>query len=158
MPLSSLTYCGKQLVMLASSESYRCFLLFHCKVSRIELIEHETIPRCFFENISGYTGKLSSIFRRQTAYKTDERIRLMDEIISGIQVIKMYAWEKPFAKLIKTARVKELKKVTKLSYVRGLFMTFNLFTPRVALFSALITIALTNQPITASTVRIEHLV
>lgn len=76
----------------------------------------------------------------------------MDEIINGIQVIKMYAWEIPFAKLIKTARIKELKIVTKLSYVRGLFMTFNLFTTRVALFSALITIALTDQPIQASTV------
>lgn len=78
----------------------------------------------------------------------------MDEIISGIQVIKMYAWEKPFAKLIKTARIKELKIVTKLSYVRGLFMTFNLFTTRVALFCALITIALTDKKITASTVSV----
>lgn len=28
----------------------------------------------------------------------------MNEIIHGIQVIKMYAWEKPFAKLISIAR------------------------------------------------------
>lgn len=54
--------------------------------------------------LQGYTGKLSSRFRLQTAYRTDERVRLMDEIISGVQVIKMYAWEKPFAKLIKLAR------------------------------------------------------
>lgn len=100
--------------------------------------------------IQGYTGKLSAVYRKATALKTDERVRLMDEILSGIQVIKMYAWEKPFAKLIKFARKAELKIITKSSYVRGLYMTFNLFTTRVALFSTLITLALTDKPITAS--------
>ncbi|XP_017768861.1 PREDICTED: multidrug resistance-associated protein 4-like [Nicrophorus vespilloides] len=99
-----------------------------------------------------HTGKLSSKYRRRTAYKTDERVRLMDEIISGIQVIKMYAWEKPFEKLIQNSRVKELKEVTKISYLRGLYMTFNLFTTRVALFCSLITLVLSDKPITATTV------
>ena len=77
----------------------------------------------------------------------------MDEIISGVQVIKMYAWEKPFEKLINYARKMELKIVTKLSYVRGLFMTFNLFTTRVALFFMLMAMTLIyNERITAAKV------
>lgn len=74
--------------------------------------------------------------------KTDERVRLMDEIISGVQVIKMYAWEKPFCALIETARKLELQVVTKSAYIRGIYMTFNLFTTRMALFCTLISMLL----------------
>ncbi|XP_012274704.1 probable multidrug resistance-associated protein lethal(2)03659 [Orussus abietinus] len=88
--------------------------------------------------IQSYTGKLSSKFRLQTAIKTDERVRLMDEIISGVQVIKMYAWEKPFCAMVELARRLELRVVTKSSYIRGIYMTFNLFTTRMALYCTLI--------------------
>ncbi|KAF5307736.1 hypothetical protein FQR65_LT06607 [Abscondita terminalis] len=107
------------------------------------------IPVFLVAPLQSYTGKLSSVYRRQTAYKTDERVRLMDEIIAGVQVIKMYAWEKPFEKIIRHARKLELKIITKLSYVRGLFMTFNLFTTRVSLFCSLLTVVLLNEDITA---------
>ena len=100
--------------------------------------------------IQSYTGKLSSIFRMQTALKTDERVRLMDEIISGIQVIKLYAWEKPFSKLIIMARNAELKIVKKSSYIRAIYMTFVLFTTRSALFCTMMTIVLLGDKLTAS--------
>lgn len=102
--------------------------------------------------IQSYTGKLSSKFRLQTAVKTDERVRLMDEIISGVQVIKMYAWEKPFCALIETARKLELQVVTKSSYIRGIYMTFNLFTTRMALYCTLISMMLLGNELTADKV------
>ncbi|XP_052900938.1 ATP-binding cassette sub-family C member 4-like [Anopheles moucheti] len=102
--------------------------------------------------IQSYTGKLTSRFRLQTALRTDERIRLMDEIISGIQVIKMYAWERPFAKLIRHARQMELKIVRKSAYVRGLYMTFLLFTTRTALFCTMMAMALLGDELTAARV------
>jgi ATP-binding cassette subfamily C (CFTR/MRP) protein 4 len=49
-------------------------------------------------------GKMISTLRMRTARRTDERIKFMNEIVVGIQVIKMYAWEKPFAHLIALAR------------------------------------------------------
>lgn len=55
--------------------------------------------------------------RFKTAALTDERVRLMDEIVSGVQVIKMYSWEEPFARLIELARQAEMKSILKRGYV-----------------------------------------
>lgn len=42
--------------------------------------------------------------RRKTAIHTDERVKVMNEIIAGMRVIKMYCWEKPFGDLVKKLR------------------------------------------------------
>lgn len=57
-----------------------------------------------FIPIQAYLGKKTSAWRLKTALCTDERVRMMNEIIQGIQVIKMYAWEKPFGRVIEFAR------------------------------------------------------
>lgn len=103
---------------------------------------------------AGYGGKLSSEFHYQTALRSDERIRFMDEIICGIQVIKMYGWERPFAKMISLARELELHIIRKNSYVQAVYMTFMMFTSRAALFLTLLLIVLLygSDQITASKV------
>jgi len=99
-----------------------------------------------------YTGKLTSIYRQRTAVRTDERVRLMDEIISGIQVIKMYVWERPFANMVSLARKAELNVVIKTSYIRGLFMTFQITTTRIAMFGTLVALVLFGDKLSADKV------
>ncbi|XP_029164697.1 probable multidrug resistance-associated protein lethal(2)03659 [Nylanderia fulva] len=102
--------------------------------------------------IQSNTMKLTFKFRVQTAIKTDERVRLMDEIISGIQVIKMYAWEKPFCAMVELVRKLEIRVITKTSYIRGIYITFNLFTTRMALYCTLITMLMLGNDLTADKV------
>ncbi|XP_055317503.1 probable multidrug resistance-associated protein lethal(2)03659 isoform X2 [Sitodiplosis mosellana] len=92
--------------------------------------------------IQGYLGKFAASIRFKIATRTDERVRFMDEIISGVQVIKMYSWEKAFAQLVAVARRSELKIILKNGYVRAAFMTLNLFTSRLALFCSVLSIIL----------------
>ena len=42
--------------------------------------------------------------RLKVAGKTDCRIRIMNEVLSAMRVIKMYTWELPFSKLVRDAR------------------------------------------------------
>ena len=42
--------------------------------------------------------------RFKSAKKTDQRVRIMNEVITGIRVIKMYAWEYAFKRVVKALR------------------------------------------------------
>uniref|UniRef100_A0A1Q3F1A4 Putative abc transporter c family member 3 n=2 Tax=Culex tarsalis TaxID=7177 RepID=A0A1Q3F1A4_CULTA len=102
-----------------------------------------------FIPLQAYLGKKTSQLRLQTALRTDERVRLMNEIIQGIQVIKMYTWEKPFAKLVALARKKEIHVIRYVSYIRGILLSFIMFTTRVSIFISLIAYALLGNFVTA---------
>lgn len=49
-------------------------------------------------------GKKSAAYRLKSTRRTDLRVRIMNEIIQGIQIIKMYAWESSFAKVVDKMR------------------------------------------------------
>nr|CAD7200060.1 unnamed protein product [Timema douglasi] len=106
----------------------------------------QTIPVQLF--ISKFTSKL----RMKIATRTDERVRMMSEIISGIQVIKMYAWEKPFEKMVALARRTEINVIRKASYLRGLNLSFMVFAERTTLFVTLASFVLMGNHITAEKV------
>lgn len=42
--------------------------------------------------------------RSKTAVLADKRIRMMNEVLSGIRIIKMYAWEKAFSAVVTEVR------------------------------------------------------
>ena len=48
--------------------------------------------------------KILSLDRLKSARVTDKRVRVMNEIISGMRLIKMYAWEWAFHEYVKKIR------------------------------------------------------
>ncbi|KAL5274290.1 ABCC4 family protein [Megaselia abdita] len=102
-----------------------------------------------FIPLQGYLGKKTSVLRLRTALRTDERVRLMNEIVQGIQVIKMYAWEYPFGKMVEYARKKEINAIRYVSYIRGVLLSFIMFLTRVSIFISLVGFVLLGSSLTA---------
>ncbi|XP_047457991.1 ATP-binding cassette sub-family C member 4-like [Mugil cephalus] len=97
-------------------------------------------------------GRLFSSLRDETAVLTDERIRTMNEVISGIRVIKMYGWEKPFGALVDEVRRMEISKIMKSSYLRGLNMASFFMASKVIIFVTICVYVLTGNELSASRV------
>lgn len=112
-------------------------------LSGVVLLAVLTVP------LQGYLTKLTTALRLKAALRTDNRVKKMNEIINGIQVIKMYAWEKPFEAIVKTLRIDEIKVLTYLAYMKGIFLSFSVFTERLALYITVVCYVLLGNTITA---------
>ncbi|XP_071159454.1 ATP-binding cassette sub-family C member 4-like isoform X3 [Mytilus edulis] len=102
--------------------------------------------------VQSWMGKLFSKFRHKTAVHTDERVKVMNEIISGMRVIKMYCWEKPFGQLVEKIRGTEVKQLLQRSYIEALFEGFFFTCAKVIILFTLITYALVGGAMTAKKV------
>ncbi|XP_040109521.1 ATP-binding cassette sub-family C member 11-like isoform X2 [Oryx dammah] len=58
--------------------------------------------------------------QNHTSEVSDQRIRVTSEVLTSIKLIKMYAWEKPFTKVIKDLRKKETKLLEKCGFIQSL--------------------------------------
>ncbi|KAI8900330.1 P-loop containing nucleoside triphosphate hydrolase protein [Globomyces pollinis-pini] len=88
-------------------------------------------------------GKLQAV-RKEIAPVSDSRVKLIQEIISGIRVIKFFTWEDPFVKQVETIRAKEVQLVRKRSYVQAFVMAIVFAIPVFSAASALVIYGATN--------------
>lgn len=85
---------GKFLVIYLEIALYRNITFFELKIRSVNSVLFAL----------GYLSKIQGKLRSRVALLTGKRLAVMNDIISGIQVIKMYAWEKPFEAVVTTAR------------------------------------------------------
>uniref|UniRef100_A0A8C3VSX7 ATP-binding cassette sub-family C member 12 n=1 Tax=Catagonus wagneri TaxID=51154 RepID=A0A8C3VSX7_9CETA len=72
-----------------------------------------------FIPIQMFMAKLNSAFRRSAILVTDKRVQTMNEFLTCIKLIKMYAWEKSFTNTIRDIRKRERKLLEKAGFVQS---------------------------------------
>ncbi|XP_074149416.1 ATP-binding cassette sub-family C member 12 isoform X1 [Sminthopsis crassicaudata] len=72
-----------------------------------------------FIPIQMFMAKLNSAFRRSAITMTDNRVQIMNEFLTCIKLIKMYAWEKSFTTNIRGIRKKEKKLLERAGFIQS---------------------------------------
>lgn len=78
--------------------------------------------------VNGFIFTMLNDVRRKKVGFADVRVKLMNEILAGIRVIKFYAWEGAFAGQIREQREKELIELKKLAYIVAFGFTLIMFS------------------------------
>ncbi|KAJ7311830.1 hypothetical protein JRQ81_006141 [Phrynocephalus forsythii] len=95
-------------------------------------------------------AKLTSVFRRAAMVVTDKRVRIMNEILTCIKLIKMYAWETSFAKTVRDIRKGERKMLEKAGYVQSVNSALTPFVSTLAIVLTFFVHTLLKLDLTAS--------
>ncbi|CAL8141283.1 unnamed protein product [Orchesella dallaii] len=61
---------------------------------------------------------LSATYQRNQMKKKDDRIKIINEVLSGIQIIKLYAWENSFKAQVQEIRAEEIKLLRKRAFLQ----------------------------------------
>ncbi|XP_071628428.1 ATP-binding cassette subfamily C member 4-like [Temnothorax longispinosus] len=100
--------------------------------------------------VQGTFSVLSRKIRVMIAPLTDRRVQLMSELVAGIQVVKMYTWEKPFSKIVSMTRRLEINKIKLSSYVRATYLAIIISNSRLVFYFTLMLFVLIRNDGTAN--------
>lgn len=103
-----------------------------------------------FYPFMGLVSRLTAYFRRTGIVITDRRVRMMTELLTCIKLIKMYAWEKSFAKRIAGIRSDERSILEKAALVQGLSTASAPLVPVMASVFVILAHVLTGNDLTAA--------
>ena len=98
--------------------------------------------------LSTWTAKL----RRRIAERSDQRISQMNELIRGMQVIKMYVWELCFRDVVKESRRLEIRETRKAAYLRSFYLSSMILPERLTLFITIVAAVEMGQSISADAI------
>lgn len=89
--------------------------------------------------MTGWVAKL----RMQAARVTDKRLAVMNEIVSGIRAVKMYAWEWPYRDSVRAVRKSEISLLRKIYNILSTFASLQHTYDSVICLIAFITLVFT---------------
>ncbi|XP_032579405.1 probable multidrug resistance-associated protein lethal(2)03659 isoform X1 [Drosophila sechellia] len=104
-----------------------------------------------FIPLQAWAARAIARYKRSSADVGDERVKLMNEIIAAMQLIKMYAWEKSFAKLIGKVRKEEMDSIRGSTYIYAGLQCTGMIS-KLSLFLSLVTYVFTGDIVTSQKV------
>ncbi|XP_029781122.1 ATP-binding cassette sub-family C member 11 isoform X1 [Suricata suricatta] len=113
-----------------------CSLLIVCTVTSYLVIGPTALSATIFYllilPVEVFLNRKIVRLHNHTSEVSDKRIRVTNEVLAGIKLIKMYAWEKPLEKIIKDLRKKERKLLEKSGVIQSLTTASLFIAPTVA--------------------------
>lgn len=94
--------------------------------------------------------KLAAYYRKKIAETTDQRVNIMNELFSCICLVKMYAWELSFTKIIQDIRKLEKQLLTKTAFVQTVNVVIPPMVPIIAGVVTFLSYILTKNDLTAA--------
>ncbi|KAI9102399.1 hypothetical protein DFS34DRAFT_389500 [Phlyctochytrium arcticum] len=98
----------------------------------------------FFGPIQGHIMGYLARIRKLVAPITDMRVKLTQEILNGIRLLKFFAWEEPFVAKIEDIRKQEIRQVYKRGIMQALTTALAFGIPVIAASASIVIYALTN--------------
>lgn len=102
--------------------------------------------------IQSLMGKDLTIYRESIASLIDARFKLINELLSAVKIIKMYAWEKPFARFVDRSRYNEIEAIKKANMLRLIASHLSLIQPKIVASTALLAYFITSDTFTPTNV------
>ncbi|KAH7105792.1 ABC protein [Auriculariales sp. MPI-PUGE-AT-0066] len=94
-----------------------------------------------------YAMSMQLKVRQSSMTWTDQRARLLQELLGGMRIIKYFCYEKPFLQRIDAIRKEELKGIKKILYIRAANLGVAFSIPVLAAVVSLITYILSGHPL-----------
>ncbi|KAL4216728.1 hypothetical protein ACF0H5_024451 [Mactra antiquata] len=88
--------------------------------------------------VVGYIAAEQYNLQKNLLYLKGKRIKILNEIISGIKVLKMYAWENSFINKVEDIRNEEIKRLMKFAVLSTINVLFSIHSPFMILFTLLL--------------------
>ncbi|KAM9493789.1 ATP-binding cassette sub-family C member 12 [Clarias gariepinus] len=104
---------------------YSCYILGYTALIGI-------VTYLIFIPIQFFIGLLIRVLRKKAISVTDKRVRTMNEVLTCIKLIKMYAWEESFEKKITDIRKKEKLLLEKAGYTQSVNNSLTAIVPSLA--------------------------
>ena len=96
-------------------------------------------------------GRYNARIRRATVKITDRRVRLMNELLNGIKLVKLYAWEGAFAEKVQDVRQQETSSLVRAAYALAVNNVVAFATPVLVVLVTFVTYTFTqDEPLKAS--------